>query len=130
MAKVYTGEATVLTVGGEDLIAVFKDATLTLETTTQEARAAMDDWEEPVARISRWSLDINKVVDSAEGIDLASQLSGAAVAVLFEDRSVGGINLSGNALLVGFTRNLPDSDGLSDALRLVGQGQPTITASS
>lgn len=130
MAKVYTGETTILSVGGQDLIEVFKDTTLTIETTTQEARAAMDDWEEPVARISRWAIDINKVVDSAEGISLVSLLAGAAIAVLFEDRSVGGINLSGNALLTGFTRTLPDSDGLSDALRLVGQGEPTITASS
>lgn len=130
MAKVYTGETTVLSVGAQDLLAVFKDTTLTINTETQESRAAMDDWKEPVARISEWSIDINKVVDSAEGIAVVSLLAGAAIAVSFESRSAGGINLVGNALLVGFTRNLPDSDGQNDALRLVGSGEPTITASS
>ena len=130
MARVYTGEATILSVGSEDLLAVFQDCTLTLETDTQNARAAKDDWEDPVGRISRWSIDINKVVESTEGIDLPSLLAGNSVAVVFESRTSGGINLSGNALLTSFARNLPDSDGQTDALRLVGKGEPTITASS
>lgn len=130
MAAVYTGEATILSVGSENLLADFQDCTLTLETDEQYARAAMDDWEDPVGRISRWTLDINKRVQSTEGIDLISLLAGNAVAVVFESRSAGGINLSGNALVLGFTRNMPDSDGQTDALRLKGKGEPTITASS
>jgi len=130
MASVYTGEATILTVGGTDILADFQDCTLTFETDEQYARAAKDDWEDPVGRISRATLDINKRVNSTEGVTLVAMLAGNAVAVVFESRTSGGINCSGNALVLGFTRNMPDSDGQTDALRLKFKGEPTITASS
>jgi hypothetical protein len=130
MAAVYTGETTILSVNSEDLLFVFKDATLTLETDSQDARYAMQDWEDPVGRISRWSLDINTIVDSAEGIQLAGLLAGPPIPVIFEDRSAGGIHLEGNVLMLGFTRTLPDSDGLTNAIRLKGKGEPTISMSS
>lgn len=130
MAATYTGEATILSAGSENLLGVFQDATLTLETETQDARYAMQDWKDPVGRISSWMLDVNTIVDSAEGIDIAAMLAGAAVAIEFESRSAGGINLTGNALLTRFVRNLPDSDGQTNALTFTGKGEPTIAASS
>jgi hypothetical protein len=77
-----------------------------------------------------WSIDINTIVDSAEGISLIAMLAGAPVAVVFETLASGGLSVSGNALLSTFTRNLPDSDGQDNALRLTGKGQPTFAAST
>jgi hypothetical protein len=130
MAAVYTGETTVLSVGGHDLLGVFKDWEIFFETETQDARYAKQDWKDPVGRISSWGLNTNTIVDSAEGIALVALLAGAPVAIIFEDRAVSGLHVEGNALLTRFGRSGPDSDGLANAIVLAGKGEPAITAST
>lgn len=125
----YSGMVTILSVGGEDILAMFKDVTYFEETDTQEARAAQDNWEWPVGRISRWGIDLSKVVDD-EGDDLYVMLAGAAVAIIFESASTDGINVTGNALLTRIELRIPDSDGQENSLTLRGVGQPTVVTST
>lgn len=127
--RIYTGDVSVFAVGGISFLQLFKDCTITCSLTTQDSRAAKDDWEWPVGRISKWTVTFPKVVDeegTAANIWTAFN-STVTVAITTAPSLQKGIAYAGNALVTEIVRGLPDSDGQTDNVSLVGQGALTTT---
>jgi|GEM_PF-3805544 len=125
----YTGDVTVFTVGTFSMLAMFKNATINVSVTTQENRAAKDDWEYNVGRISKWSISFPKTVEN-EGT--AANLwtlfnTGVVIAMTLASSAKKGIALGGTARLTEIARELADIDGQTDTITLVGMGALTIT---
>jgi len=125
-SRKYSADVSVLSVGGTDILAMFKSVTLRITAETMESRAVKDFWKFPVGRISSWQIDISKTVEDESGLTSMIGLYGAVVTVNFTTSAAKGIIFSGSALVNEFTGNFPD-EAQEHGITLMGRGQPTVT---
>lgn len=125
----YTGDIILFTVGGNSMLAMFKNVTLRVSAEMQEARAAQDGWRYRVPRISQFDVDMSKVAENElAAANLAADFN-TEVAFALTTASTGkkGIVISGNVFVREMSLEFPDSDGQNQTFALEGRGQLTFT---
>lgn len=121
----YTGDVTVLTLGGIAIVTMFKNCTLRVFADMMEARAAKDAWRYRKTRISNWEIELGKVIEIEGAITSMAALFATAFAITFTTAASGGRTFTGTTVMREYNEDHPGEDS-EETITCEGQGALTV----